>query len=222
MSWKSLESSERRSGCIYYVMYEPCRGKYSRNLFLELASPTIDEGFRTCVKRGATEIIIIPVFISGRSCEKDIPFELEKLNNQYPSIKVTYGNPFGVSEALIKSVYSGSGIEQEDKNEVTLLLVARGSSDPEVLKDINWIASLFQTEEKIKKVEVCYLAAAEPKFEEKLKEVVERKEKNIVVLPYLLFTGLLMKHIEKEVRQYELDEIKISPYLERMKRFSIC
>lgn len=115
-------------------------------------------------------------FISSRSCKKDIPFELEKLNNQYPSIKVTYGNPFGVSEALIKSVYSGSGIEQENKNEVTLLLVARGSSDPEVLRDINWIASLFQKEEKIKKVEVCYLAAAEPKFEEKLKEVVERKK----------------------------------------------
>ena len=137
-------------------------------------------------------------FISGRSCEKDIPFELEKLNNQFSNVKVTYGNPFGVSETLVKSVYSGSGIEQEDKNEVTLLLVARGSSDPEVLRDINWIASLFQKEEKIKKVEVCYLAAAEPKFEEKLKEVVERKEKNIVVLPYLLFTGLLMKHIEKK------------------------
>lgn len=41
--------------------------------FLELASPTIDEGFRTCVKRGATEVIVIPVFISGRSCENRYP-----------------------------------------------------------------------------------------------------------------------------------------------------
>ena len=57
------------------------------------------------------------------------------------------------------------------------------------------------------------------KFEEKLKEVVEQKEKNIVVLPYLLFTGLLMKHIEKEVRQYELGEIKISPYLGKNEAF---
>ncbi|MGQ0453282.1 CbiX/SirB N-terminal domain-containing protein, partial [Bacillus sp. SS-TM] len=50
-------------------------------------------------------------------------------------------------------------------------------------------------------------------------EVVERKEKNIVVLPYLLFTGLLMKHIEKEVRQYEVEEIKISPYLGKNEAF---
>ncbi len=90
---------------------------------------------------------------------------------------MTYGNPFGVSETLVKSVYSGSGIEQEDKNGVTLLLVARGSSDPEVLKDINWIASLFQTEEKIKKVEVCYLAAAEPKFEGEVKGSCRTKRK---------------------------------------------
>lgn len=96
-------------------------------------------------------LLLFQFFISGRSCEKDIPFELEKLTKQFSNVKVTYGNPFGVSETLVKSVYSGSGIEQEDKNEVTLLLVARGSSDPEVLRDINWIASLFQTEEKIKK-----------------------------------------------------------------------
>ncbi|HFJ9476590.1 cobalamin biosynthesis protein CbiX [Bacillus thuringiensis] len=195
-----------------------CMSRIEANIqevcFLELANPSIEDGFRTCVKRGATEIISIPVFllVAGH-VKKDIPFELVKLKNQYPNVKVTYGNPFGVSETLIKSVYNGSGIEKEGKAEVTLLLVARGSSDPEVLQDIKWIASLFQAEEKIKKVEVCYLAAAEPKFERKLKEVVEREVENIVVLPYLLFTGLLMKHIEKEVRQYALEEIKISPYL---------
>ena len=151
MSWKSFEDSERRGDSIYYIVYEPYRSDYSRSLFLELANPSIEDGFRTCVKRGATEIIAIPVFISGRACKKDIPFELEKLTNQFSDVKVTCGNPFGVSETLVKSVYSGSGIEQEDKNEVTLLLVARGSSDPEVLRDINWIASLFQTKEKVKK-----------------------------------------------------------------------
>ncbi|PEV64421.1 sirohydrochlorin chelatase [Bacillus thuringiensis] len=195
-----------------------CMSRIEANIqevcFLELANPSIEDGFRTCVKRGATEIIAIPVFLlAAGHVKKDIPFELVKLKNQYPNVKVTYGNPFGVSETLIKSVYNGSGIEKEGKAEVTLLLVARGSSDPEVLQDIKRIASLFQAEEKIKKVEVCYLAAAEPKFERKLKEVVEREVENIVVLPYLLFTGLLMKHIEKEVRQYALEEIKISPYL---------
>ena len=173
------------------------------------------------MKRGATEIIAIPVFLlAAGHVKNDIPFELQKLNDQYPHIKVTYGNPFGVSRTLIKSIYKGSGIE-EYKNKVTLLLVARGSSDPETLQDINRIVTLFQAEEKLIKWKFV-LAAAEPKFEDKLKEVVEREEEHIVVLPYLLFTGLLMKHIEKEVRQYELVGIKISPYLGKMKRSKIC
>lgn len=150
--------------------------------------------------------------------KKDIPLELRKLNEEYPDIKIVYGNPFGVSEVLVKAVYNGSDIKDYEED-VTLLLVARGSSDPETLRDIKWISSLFQREKKIKKVEVCYLAAAEPKFEVKLKEVVERKEENIVVLPYLLFTGLLMKHVEKEVRQYESEEIRISPYLGKNEAF---
>ncbi|WP_242271730.1 sirohydrochlorin chelatase [Bacillus cereus group sp. BfR-BA-01310] len=191
-----------------------CMSRVEANIqevcFLELASPSIDEGFRTCVKRGATEIVAIPVFLlAAGHVKEDIPLELRKLNEQYPNIKIVYGNPFGVSEVLVKAVYNGMGI----KEEITLLLVARGSSDPQTLQDIKWISSLFQKEKNIIKVEVCYLAAAEPKFDEKLKEIVEQKERNIVVLPYLLFTGLLMKHIEKEVRQYESEEIKTIPYL---------
>ncbi|EJQ09081.1 hypothetical protein IE3_03995 [Bacillus cereus BAG3X2-1] len=200
-----------------------CMNRVEANIqevcFLELASPSIEEGFRTCVKRGATEIVAIPVFLlAAGHVKKDIPFELRKLNEEYPDIKIVYGNPFGVSEVLVKAVYNGSGIKDYEE-EVTLLLVARGSSDPETLQDMKWISSLFQKEENIKEVEICYLAAAEPKFEKKLREVVERKEKSIVVLPYLLFTGLLMKHVEEEVRQYELEEIKISPYLGKNEAF---
>ncbi|PFS11994.1 cobalamin biosynthesis protein CbiX [Bacillus cereus] len=200
-----------------------CMNRVEANIqevcFLELASPSIEEGFRTCVKRGATEVVAIPVFLlAAGHVKKDIPLELRKLNEEYPGIKIVYGNPFGVSEVLVKAVYNGSGIKDYEE-EVTLLLVARGSSDSETLQDMKWISSLFQKEENIKEVEICYLAAAEPKFEEKLREVVERKEKSVVVLPYLLFTGLLMKHVEKEVRQYELEEIKISPYLGKNEAF---
>ena len=114
MSWKSFEDSERRGDSIYYIVHELYRSDYSRSLFLELANPSIEDGFRTCVKRGATEIIAIPVFISGRSCKR-YPFELEKLTNQFSDVKVTYGNPFGVSETLVKSVYSGSGSNRKIK-----------------------------------------------------------------------------------------------------------
>ena len=57
-----LKTAKRRGDSIYYIVHEPYRSDYSRSLFLELANPSIEDGFRTCVKRGATEIIAIPVF----------------------------------------------------------------------------------------------------------------------------------------------------------------
>ncbi len=39
--------------------------------FLELANPSIEDGFRTCVKRGTHGDYCYPCFfISGRSCEE--------------------------------------------------------------------------------------------------------------------------------------------------------
>ncbi|WP_243521289.1 sirohydrochlorin chelatase [Bacillus pseudomycoides] len=187
--------------------------------FLELARPFISEGFVNCIRKGATEIVVVPVFLlAAGHVKEDIPNELQKMKNKYPYITITYGNPFGVSESLVSATYEGSGIKEYESG-VTLLLVARGSSDPRALQDISRISSLFEQEEKVRRVEICYLAAAEPRFEEKLKEVAKRKEENIVILPYLLFTGLLMKHIEREVRGYDSSNIYVSPYLGKNRVF---
>ncbi|ABS21474.1 sirohydrochlorin chelatase [Bacillus cytotoxicus] len=181
--------------------------------FLELASPSIEEGIAACIKRGATKIIVIPVFLlAAGHVKKDIPYELQKIKNKYENLEIVYGDAFGVSDSLILAAYKESGLE-EYQEEATLLLVARGSSEPEIVENMREIAFLFQQQKNVKTVEVCYLAATEPRFEDKLQEIIERKEKHIVVLPYLLFTGLLMKHIEQEVSKYQNADIHISPYL---------
>ncbi|MGF9966770.1 sirohydrochlorin chelatase [Bacillus rhizoplanae] len=200
-----------------------CMGRISAPIqeisFLELASPSIAEGFTTCVQKGATEIIIVPVFLlAAVHVKKDIPEELERLQNQYPHISLSYGNPFGVSRKLVNAVLDGSGIKTIGKR-VTLLLVARGSSDEETLRDVRSIASLFETADEVAEVEVCYLAAAKPQFEEKLEELIQTTNAPIAILPYLLFTGLLMKRIEKAVWKNNDSHIVLCPYLSKNQAF---
>ncbi|PEA55922.1 cobalamin biosynthesis protein CbiX [Bacillus pseudomycoides] len=187
--------------------------------FLELASLSIAEGVTACVQRGATQIVIVPVFLlAAVHVKKDIPEELEKLQTQFPYVSFSYGNPFGVSHELVTAVLDGSGIKAIEK-QVTLLLVARGSSDEETLRDVCKIASLFETADEVLEVKVCYLAAAKPQFEEKLCELVQTRNAPIVIFPYLLFTGLLMKRIEKMVRKYNHSHIVLCPYLSKNQAF---
>lgn len=61
-----------------------------RCAFLELASPLIPDGIIECIKSGATEVVVLPYFLSaGRHVVKDIPEEVDKAQQQYPDIKIT-------------------------------------------------------------------------------------------------------------------------------------
>ncbi|MCZ7686866.1 MAG: hypothetical protein M5U28_52225 [Sandaracinaceae bacterium] len=49
-------------------------GGIVRLAHLELASPTIAEGFEACVADGAAEVVVVPVFLApGRHAGEDIP-----------------------------------------------------------------------------------------------------------------------------------------------------
>ncbi|TAA47293.1 sirohydrochlorin chelatase [Corallincola spongiicola] len=57
--------------------------------FLELASPSIKEGFERLIALGATEIDVMPYFLAaGRHVVEDIPEELEACQRAHPSVPI--------------------------------------------------------------------------------------------------------------------------------------
>ncbi|WP_328517407.1 CbiX/SirB N-terminal domain-containing protein [Virgibacillus pantothenticus] len=52
-------------------------------------------------------------------------------------------------------------------------------------------------------IEACYLAACEPSFDKKLQTAVTEKNSQIVIVPYIWFTGFLMRHIHKKVTKFK-------------------
>lgn len=186
--------------------------------FLELANPTIEQAFRNCIAKGATKIIAVPVLLlSAGHAKHDIPSELVRLKQLFPETEVRLGSPIGVhpaiSELLIERI---NETKQEINDKTMILLVGRGSSDPDVKKDFYEIASQLQVHSGIKKVETCFLVATSPSFEDGLKKAIESSSEKIIVLPYILFTGMLMGKIAKTIQLYNKDTLKeiiLSNYL---------
>ena len=52
----------------------------------------------------------------------------------------------------------------------------------------------------------CYLAAADPNLKEGLHLAKQTSYKQVFVLPYLLFTGILMNEIKEELEQLSTDD----------------
>lgn len=69
--------------------------------FLELAEPCIPDGIQLCIDKGATEVLIVPYFLSaGRHVAEDIPNEVKQKQNEHPAIKITISEYLGNSERL--------------------------------------------------------------------------------------------------------------------------
>lgn len=64
--------------------------------FLEIESPSIPDAIAGCVKKGATEIIVLLNFLNaGRHVDTDIPRILNEARHQFPHIKIILTKPIG-------------------------------------------------------------------------------------------------------------------------------
>jgi sirohydrochlorin ferrochelatase len=170
--------------------------------FLELTEPFIDQGFQRCVERGATEIVVVPLFLlAAGHIKKDIPEALIKLKGNYPNVEVRIRDPFGVQDEILGAVEELVRSTVEDVSPAdSLLIVGRGSSDPSIHTAFAEISAGIGKRLGTEKVSVCYLAAASPRFEEGLETVSKQAIGKVIVIPYLLFSGLLLSEVIRNVR----------------------
>ena len=78
---------------------------------MELASPTIAEGFEACIAGGATEIVAFPYMLSpGKHSTRDIPRMVAEISAAHPGIPVQVTTAFGVNEQLAAVVLTRAGV----------------------------------------------------------------------------------------------------------------
>ncbi|WP_332649007.1 sirohydrochlorin chelatase [Lysinibacillus sp. 54212] len=179
--------------------------------FLELVEPTILQGIENCVNRGATTITIAPILLlSAQHAKEDIPVEIERARKLYPYVKFLIGQPFGIHDALIDTVYKRITEQSlEILPEAEVLLVGRGSSDLAVVRDMNIISHRLQEKFGFCSVRTCFLYGSGPSFDDTLNGLQLQDVKQLFIVPYLLFSGLLSIGIRKKVNALEIDEARI-------------
>ncbi|WP_134704049.1 sirohydrochlorin chelatase [Ammoniphilus sp. YIM 78166] len=175
--------------------------------FLEFERPTLMQGLETCVQRGASEVAVIPMMLFAAGHAKiHIPAAIDEIKEKYPQVKFTYGRPIGIHEEVLSILVSrlqesGLNLEQPDP-EMAVLLVGRGSSDPDANSDLFKMSRLFWEKGKVKWVEPAFMGVTAPLVDEGVDRCVRLGAKHVVVLPYFLFTGVLIKRMEEMVEQF--------------------
>lgn len=77
--------------------------------FLELVEPSIGDGIQRCVDRGATEVVVVPYFLSaGRHVAEDIPAEVEVKQRQHPDVRIRIAPYLGQNERMAELLLSAA------------------------------------------------------------------------------------------------------------------
>jgi sirohydrochlorin ferrochelatase len=85
-----------------------------RYAHMELAPPTIDEGFHACVEAGATEVVAFPYMLSpGKHSMGDIPRMVAAAAASHQGVGYVVTPPFGVHEKLAEVILMRADLEAE-------------------------------------------------------------------------------------------------------------
>lgn len=73
--------------------------------FLELTRPSLDESIECLVKRGVTEISVVPIFIGpGRHVLKDLPQLAANAIDRHPGLVIGLASPVGEAQEVIDAM----------------------------------------------------------------------------------------------------------------------
>lgn len=170
--------------------------------FLEFATPIIRTGLDALRARGNKRILAVPgmLFAAGHA-KNDIPSVLNTYQAQNDSVEILYGRELGIDPKMINAAGSrivealdsaGGSVPRE---ETLLVVVGRGASDPDANSNVSKITRMLWEGLGLGWAETVYSGVTFPLVEPGLEHATRLGFKRIVVFPYFLFTGVLVKRI---------------------------
>ncbi|HUC61927.1 MAG TPA: sirohydrochlorin chelatase [Alphaproteobacteria bacterium] len=170
--------------------------------FLEFARPIIREGLDALVARGCDEILALPcmLFAAGH-VKNDVPSVLNRYQAEHPEVSIRLGRDFGLDAKMMRaaadSVEAARARAQPGiaRAETLLMVVGRGTSDPDANSWIAKVTRLLWEGLGFGWGETAYSGVTFPMVEPALEHAAKLGYRRIVVFPYFLFSGVLVKRI---------------------------
>jgi len=170
--------------------------------FLEFATPIIRTSLDVLKAKGVSRILAVPgmLFAAGH-VKNDLPWEINSFAAENPGLPITFGRELAIDTKLLAAARarieeaeaaSPAGIERKD---TLLLVVGRGTNDPDANSNIAKVARMLWEGMGFGWAEIAFSGVAYPLVDQALERVARLGFKRVVVFPYFLFTGILVKRI---------------------------
>jgi sirohydrochlorin cobaltochelatase len=183
--------------------------------FIELSAPPLRDAVAALVNGTPARLVAVPLMLSAAGHAKgDIPAALARERTRHPGVSFTYARPLGPHPALLtllaKRVDAGGAFGgcQGDRPPVAstdtpaVLVVGRGSTDPDANADVVKTARLLWEGRDYPLAEAAFVSLARPGVAEGLERCRLLGARRIVVARYFLFPGVLPDRVTEQAAAY--------------------
>ncbi len=169
--------------------------------FLEFVRPTIGEAVDNLVASGAQRITVVPaMLLAAGHVKNDVPSELAEVRTRHANILIRMARPLDLHPALlelcgIRYREAIAPLQTVDPARTLLLVVGRGTSDPDANANVARISRFLWESYKVSWASIAFAGLARPSVDEALAVCSRIGFDRIVLQPYFLFDGVLVKRI---------------------------
>jgi len=198
--------------------------------FLEFSAPNIHMGLKKLVAAGVDDIYAVPgMLFAATHARNDIPSVLlnfqQQLVQQQSNTKIHYGSELGLHPAMIEAfqtrIYQSMSLDFQQPpaniHDTMLVVVGRGTSDTLANAEAAKLTRIVNENMGFGWADTVYSGVTYPSVGVGLERLIKLGFKKIVVAPYFLFTGRLIKriyaYVDKIAEQYPEIEFIKTPYL---------
>lgn len=194
--------------------------------FLEFSAPNIHMGLNALLEQGVEDIYAVPgMLFAATHAKNDIPSVLTTYAEKSDGVAVHYGKELGLHPAMIEAfqarIYESLGLDPENPPEnlydTMLVVVGRGTSDTEANAEAAKLTRIVNENMGFGWADTVYSGVTYPSVGVGLERLTKLDFKRIVVAPYFLFTGRLIKrifgYVDKVASENPEFEFIKTPYL---------
>ena len=172
--------------------------------FIEFAAPSLHDGLQQA-GRNARRVLVLPLILNAAGHVKmEIPEAIEHAREHCPGTEFLYGPHLTACDPILDVLRRNlrkcmSELDMPDPTTTGVVLLGRGSSDRQANGDVAKMARWLMEETDHELVDLAFTGITWPRLERAVQRQVMLGMKQVVVLPYYLFTGTLMQRIARQV-----------------------
>jgi sirohydrochlorin cobaltochelatase len=174
--------------------------------YLEFARPTIRDGLAALAARGAQRILAIPgMLFAAKHVKNDLPREMNSFMADNPGIEVRLGYDLAIDPKLLHAAVdrvAGAAADPAiSRDETLLVVVGRGTNDLDANSNLAKLARMLREGMGFGWAEIAFSGVVHPPVDAALTRAARLGFRRIIVFPYFLFTGVLVKRIYAQTNE---------------------